>query len=121
MARYFQAYGWQTGMPTHFEVTVQAQGFELDALLAPDIVPTWSVAYLAENNVVVSDAGKGYAQPLALVELFNGNDKPSYVAGTDNFFVITRYNRSSYYALAVIELGEAVLAARIASGLRPSQ
>ena len=46
--------------------------------------------------------------PLALVELQNGEEPPSYVVGTENFYVITRYNWSSYYAMAVIELGQEI-------------
>lgn len=107
VAHYFQAFGWQTGLPTHFEVNIHASDTELAALLAPDIVPTWSLTHLQDKGVEVLQAS-GYAKPLALVQLFNANDPPSYVAGTDNFFVITRYNRSSYYALAVIELGRAI-------------
>ena len=108
VANYFKAYGWQTGMPTHFEVDMKAQGAALDALLAPDIVPSWTAAHLVAQHVALSEAGLAFDGPLALVELFNGTDAPSYVAGTENFFVVTRYNRSSYYALAVIELGEAI-------------
>ena len=49
---------------------------------------------------------------LALVELQNGDAAPSYVAGTQNFYAVTRYNASSYYAMAVIELGRAVASLR---------
>ena len=43
-----------------------------------------------------------------MIELRNGEGPPSYVAGTENFYAVTRYNWSSYYAMAVIELGQAV-------------
>ena len=43
---------------------------------------------------------------LALVEVQNAGAEPMYVAGTDNFYAITHYNWSSYYAMAVIELGQ---------------
>jgi membrane-bound lytic murein transglycosylase B len=35
-----------------------------------------------------------------------------YVAGTENFYAITRYNWSSYYAMSVIDLGREVAAKR---------
>jgi membrane-bound lytic murein transglycosylase B len=109
VANYFKAFGWHPGMPTHFAVDVQAVSeADLSSLLAPDIVPSWSASFLADKQAVLSDDGKRYYGPLALVQLHNASETPSYVAGTDNFFVITRYNRSSYYALAVIELGLAV-------------
>ena len=57
------------------------------------------------------------------MELQNGDDEPQYVAGTENFYVITRYNWSSYYAMAVIELGrevKAVMAAKEAMASRPT-
>jgi membrane-bound lytic murein transglycosylase B len=63
------------------------------------------------NGAVLTGAALQHPGKLALIELQNGDDPPSYVAGTDNFYVITRYNWSSYYAMAVIELGQAVMQA----------
>ncbi len=64
---------------------------------------------------MLEGAGLQHCGKLALVELQNGDDAPGYVAGTDNFYVITRYNWSSYYAMAVIELGQAVMQAHLQS------
>jgi membrane-bound lytic murein transglycosylase B len=81
----------------------------LPTLLAPDILPTFE-AVAMESLGVLSAAGRQHTGPLALVELENGDAPRSYVAGTENFYVVTRYNWSSYYALAVIELGETIQA-----------
>jgi membrane-bound lytic murein transglycosylase B len=114
VANYFIAHGWKPGMPTHYSVQFDADParVQLDELLAPDILPTFSAASMRAKGALLDAAGAQHTGPLALVEMQNGGEAPSYVAGTENFYAITRYNWSSYYALAVIELGREVAAAR---------
>ncbi len=111
VANFLRNHGWQPGLPTHFAVQPPADLAERALLLVPDIVPCFSAAQMAEHGALLDDAGRLHDGPLALVELINGGNSPSYVAGTQNFYAVTRYNWSSYYALAVIELGQAVAAA----------
>ncbi len=111
VANYFKAFDWQPGQPTHFPVQFDAARLDMDALLAPDILPTFTVAGFAAKGAVLEGAGLQHNGPLALIELQNGDAAPSYVAGTANFYAITRYNWSSYYAMAVIDLGDEVAAA----------
>jgi len=108
VANYFKAFNWQPGMPTHYPVSFEASKLNMEALLLPDILPTFSVDSFVAKGAVLEGAALKHIGPLALVELQNGDDAPNYVAGTENFYAITRYNWSSYYALAVIELGQAV-------------
>ena len=108
VANYFKSYGWQPGMPTHYPVRFDASTLDKEALLAPDILPTFSVSSFMDKGAVLEGPALEHKGPLALVELQNGDAEPQYVAGTENFYVITRYNWSSYYAMAVIELGREV-------------
>ncbi len=110
VANYFKAFGWQPGMPTYYPVSFDKSHLDMDALMAPDILPTFGVASFTAKGAVLEGAAIDHSGPLALVELLNGPDAPQYLAGTENFYVITRDNWSSYYAMAVIELGREVAA-----------
>ena len=111
VGNYFKAFGWKAGMPTHFPVRLTSEGADKAALLAPDILPSFTPADMVAKGGELDALALLHTGPLALVELQNGDAPALYLAGTENFYTITRYNWSSYYALAVIELGQAVAAA----------
>ena len=108
VANFLQAHGWQKDMPTHYPVRLDGPNLDLVGLLAPDILPTFDVPSFTARGALLEGLALQHAGRLALVELQNGDATPSYVAGTENFYALTRYNWSSYYAMAVIELGAAV-------------
>ena len=108
VAHFLAEHGWTGGLATHFPIAAPVEVVERATLLVPDIVPSFSVEQMAAHGALLGPLPEGFDGELALIELQNGDAAPSYVAGTQNFYVLTRYNWSSYYAMAVIELGAAV-------------
>jgi membrane-bound lytic murein transglycosylase B len=112
VAHFLSEHGWRREMPTHYAVEAPANTLERALMLVPDVVPTFSAAQMVERGAKLPDTALQHEGSLALIELLNGEAAPSYVAGSQNFYALTRYNASSYYAMAVIELGRAVSAAQ---------
>jgi membrane-bound lytic murein transglycosylase B len=111
VANYFKSFNWKPGLPTHYPVSFDTARLDKDTLMGPDILPSFSVERFTALGAVLRGEALSHTGPLALIELLNGNDgAPQYVAGTENFYAITRYNWSSYYAMSVIDLGAEVKA-----------
>ncbi len=119
VANYFVAHGWQRGMPAYYDMQLRSTPAQLTTLLEPDIKPSFSAADMAANGVQIAPPGNSHSGLLALIELKNGDGEPQYVAGTQNFYTITRYNLSSFYAMSVIELGQAIKRARTGAPALP--
>ncbi|HEY0957363.1 MAG TPA: lytic murein transglycosylase B [Roseateles sp.] len=116
VAHYLSQYGWKAGQATHYSVKLPPDRAQRARLLAPDIKPTFNAADLLAAGALPSEAARDHTGPMAVIELQNGPKKPTTVLlGTENFWVVTRYNWSAYYALAVIELGQAVKVRRQAA------
>lgn len=105
VANYFKKHGWRTGEPV--AVPASVSGGRYPALVSRQLSqPRYSVANLRDQGVMpggpVSDA-----RSALLLEL-QGRDGPEYWLGFDNFYVITRYNRSQLYAMAVYQLSQEI-------------
>jgi len=116
IANFLALQGWQPGRPARYGVVPPADPVERAQLLAPDIRPTFSAAQMQAAGAGLPDVARDEPGPLALVKLDNGAAAPTYVAGAGNFYVVTRYNWSSYYAMAVLDLAEALQREHAAAG-----
>lgn len=117
VANYFKAHGWVSGQPVWYPALFNTDNLDLPTLLGPDIRPSFTAAQMATLGVI-PEGGMQHDGLLALIELKNGSAAPSYIIGTQNFYTITRYNWSSYYATAAYDLGQEVAAAR--QGIEPT-
>ena len=133
VANFLKAHGWETGQPVAYPAQVQGENFR--KLIDAGIKPTYRCGDLAQFGVRVSGVNVSGANvsganvseanvsgvsaggdiraeaSCALIELETPGEASVYLAGLTNFYVLTRYNRSSLYATAVLELAQAVRSA----------
>ena len=104
IANYFRAHGWQSGQP----VAVQAQP-SADAASPPayeNVMPATPLEKFTAAGYAPT-AQEDPALPANLLTL-DGANGPEYWLTFRNFYVITRYNKSPMYALAVMQLADAI-------------
>ncbi len=110
VARFLSEHGWVPGAPVYFATRIEDTA-RLGPLIEAGIEPQFRSEQLAEFGVSALGAAPD-DPPLALIDLPNGDAPTTYLLGANNFYVITRYNRSSFYAMAVIELADALRSSR---------
>lgn len=115
VANYLKRYKWRAGKPIAASATVTAQAeAQADALVATKLRPNTTLKALRAAGTAV-DGAFGDDAKVALVRL-EAEQGSEYRVTFDNFYVITRYNPSILYAMAVFELSEALNRGRLISG-----
>jgi membrane-bound lytic murein transglycosylase B len=100
VANYYRQFGWRAGETV--VVPAEASASSADIARIGDIKPQSPVGELRRRGVVpLAPVGDEAEAALFSVETETGT---RYWLGLNNFYVITRYNRSINYAMAVIEL-----------------
>ena len=113
VARFLQAHGWELGRPVFWNVSDAAASRKVLEERA-DGAPTAKhrLGDLMDAGLAVSTSLRARNAErdtrVILVDLPTPGRRTEYRVGFQNFYVLTRYNRSFFYAMAVAELGRAV-------------
>jgi membrane-bound lytic murein transglycosylase B len=105
VANFLKAHGWEAGRPIAAPAQVSGESFR--KLIDVGIKPMYRIADLGAFGVGIS-APLPPEAACALVELETPGQASEYWIGLQNFYALTRYNRSSFYAIAVLELAREI-------------
>lgn len=111
VAHYFQQHGWQPGQSVAVRATGQSK------TLNTGFNTRYTPAVLEKAGFKPDQSVDGYSE-ISLLQLDMGNHY-QYWYGLPNFYVITRYNHSTYYAMAVWQLGMEIKKARDQHSISP--
>lgn len=103
VANYFKVHKWQAGEPVAIPAirAENAQDFKAESMQA-----TYTLTDLAEKGYRPARA-IGHSVPATLLQL-DGSGGTEYWITFNNFYVISRYNRSPLYSMAVFQLAQAI-------------
>ncbi len=104
VANYLSDHGWRAGEP----VVAPARLWfpKADGLVPGKLAPDTTVKALRDRGLAF-ETTQGARSPALFIRV-DGDGGPELRAGFHNFGVITRYNRSTLYALAVNDLGRSI-------------
>jgi len=106
VGNYFKEHGWREGAGIISPATIPDS--DISALLTNGLEPKLTMAVMAEAGIAAGNE-VGAAENVKLLQLEN-KDGYEYWLALHNFYVITRYNHSALYAMAVYQLAEAIRA-----------
>ncbi len=111
VANYLKSYGWESGKPVATRAYLQPD--VPSDLLTGALKPEHSVEQLQTWGVKLVEPLPAATQAALLA--VDTDDGREYWLGLNNFYVITRYNRSLFYAMAVYQLSDEIRLAHLAS------
>ncbi|MGF6636294.1 membrane-bound lytic murein transglycosylase B [Paraburkholderia sp. MM6662-R1] len=113
VANYLRQNGWESGRPVVWRIGSDAGSLGVAQAAAngqPE--PHWPLDQLLRAGLVLNEPNVDIASeagtPVTVVDLPTPGRGTEFVLGLKNFYVLTRYNRSFFYALAVYQLGQKV-------------
>ncbi len=112
VANFLVQHGWRASGTTTSVIPVQVSATRAwEGMLGQGLKASFTAEQLAAAGVTTA-APLPAGALFGLIDLQNGAEATEYWLATDNFFAITQYNRSYFYAMSVIDLGRAVRDAR---------